>query len=113
MYKSCSVRLGKFLEFLFLLSLVCPFLPAQSERLSVLPIPVGLDVCEGGCLNSDGNLGTWIFHGQKKGKAQWSRGGQVATVTIQRFDTASIRILREDLPTSSFPGFTAYYEGKM
>jgi len=95
----------------FLFSPCCIVTHAQSSNLKVLPIPVGLDVCEGGCLNSDGNLGTWIFHGQRKGKAQWSRGGQVATVTIERFDTASIRILREDSPNSSSPGFTAQYEG--
>ena len=86
---------------------------APSSGTSHIAIPVGLDVCEGGCLNSDGNLGTWIFHGQKAGKAQWSRGGQVATVTIQQYDASRILIKREDAPTSSSPGFTAIYQGTL
>jgi len=113
MHEKQLAPIGRLIGLIFLVALSCRSAVAQASALPPLTIPVGLEVCDGGCMNSDGNLGTWIFHGQKRGKAQWSRGGQVATVTIEQYDYQRIVIRREDLPTSSSPGFTAVYEGTM
>jgi Sel1 repeat len=85
-------------------------LPPPSPKAPPLPIPVGLEVCDGDCMKGDGNFGTWIFHGMKGG-GRWAKGGQVANLTIERFDAGGVVIRREDLPNSSSPGFTAVYEG--
>jgi hypothetical protein len=111
MHEKQLMQLGRLIGSIFFVLIAFQFALGQTTALPPLTIPVGLEVCDGGCMNSDGNLGTWIFHGQTKGKAQWARGGQVATVTIERYDYQRIVIRREDLPTSSSPGFTAVYEG--
>jgi hypothetical protein len=73
-------------------------------------IPVGLEVCEGGCVTGDGNVGTWIFHG-RTGKAFWPKNGAKSTLEIERFDSSHIVIHRENTPDSSAPAFVAVYEG--
>lgn len=90
--------------------LACNFGTAQAPTANSLPIPIGLDECEGGCMNGDGTVGTWIFHGPD-GKATWLKNGAKATLKIDRYDTEKIVIRRENTPDSSAPGFTAVYEG--
>jgi TPR repeat protein len=63
-------------------------------------------------LNSDGNVGTWIFHGSS-GKGTWPKNGAKSTLTIEQYDSGKILIRRENTPDSSAPDFTAIYEGTL
>ena len=79
---------------------------------SSLPLPIGLDECEGGCMSGDGTVGTWIFHGHD-GKGTWLKNRAKATLRIARYDNEKIEIYRENTPDSGAPGFTAVYEGTL
>jgi len=106
-----SAQIGVFVAFILSTFIVGAGLRAQGVPARSLPVPVGLDVCEGGCvLHSDGNVGTWIFHGTT-GKGFWPKNGAKSTLTIEKFDTEGIRITRENTPDSTAPAFTAVYEG--
>jgi hypothetical protein len=83
-------------------------LATPADNVDTSAVPVGLVMCEaGGC--EQGNTGTWILRGAN-GIARWPKG-QVAKLTVLRFDATGILIRREDPPNSTSPGFVAVYEG--
>lgn len=84
--------------------------PACSEATNDLPSPTALEVCDGPCVvNNDRNLGDWIFHGNK-GSGNWLQGGRAA-LTIQEWSSGSVKISREDMPSSTAAGLSAVYQG--
>jgi len=85
---------------------------AQSPSPSSIQIPVGLEVCEAACLNGNGDVGTWIFHGLN-GKGVWAKSGAKSNLTIEQYDAERILIRRENTPDSTMPAFTAIYEGTL
>jgi hypothetical protein len=82
----------------------------ESASGEALPSPTGLLECEGNQCDS-GNSGAWIFHGNA-GVGRWT-AGQVADLTIERFDATKIVIRRVDRLSSPSPGFSAVYSGKL
>ena len=83
--------------------------PPSAEK---IPIPVGLEECEGDCMKlHNGNVGVWLFHGPK-GDAQWTLGNK-ATLIVERFDANGVIIQRQDQTTSRAAGQTGIYTGKL
>ena len=91
-------------RFLFCSGLLCMLAPAQN-------LPTRLQECEGNqCTPGGGGGAVWTFNG-KQGEARW-RYGAVAKLTIERYDSDGVTILRTDIGGTS-PGLTAKYTGKM
>ncbi len=85
-------------------------IPTCSEGISNLPSPSALEVCDGSCvLKNDRNLGAWLFHGSK-GSGAWQQGGK-AELTIEEWSNGTVKIEREDLPSSTTAGLSAVYQG--
>ena len=84
--------------------------PACSDPNTSIQQPTALEVCDGACiLNSNGDLGDWIFQGNN-GTGSWLKGDK-AILTIRHWSAENIEIARDDPPDSAKAGLTATYHG--